>query len=93
MGLFSKKSKFPEIEKIRSMGMDAKRWMTEGDSEVCSVCKKLNGQIRPLDKPFDLPGGRQVMCPSDPSFKHSGRCRCSLLPTRLSRGDNGTYKK
>ena len=83
------------IEKFRRDGYDGKRWVSEGDFDVRPSHRRVNGQIRPLNEPFDLPDGVRLMHPGDPkgAKKEIDGCRCGMVPVRLSRGDNGTYKK
>lgn len=83
------------LEKFRREGYDGKRWVSEGDFDVRASHRRVNGQIRPLDEPFDLPDGVRLMYPGDPNGpkRETDGCRCSMVPVRLSRGENGTYKK
>lgn len=78
---------------MKSGGYDGKRWVSEGDFKVRPSHRRVNGQIRPIDEPFDLPGGIKMMYPGDPSapLKETINCRCGMVPVRLSRGSNATF--
>lgn len=78
---------------MKSGGYDGKRWVSEGDSKVRPSHRRVNGQIRPIDEPFDLPGGIKMMYPGDPNapLKETINCRCGMVPVKLSRGNNGTF--
>jgi len=75
---------------MKSGGYDGKRWVSEGDFKVRPSHRRVNGQIRPIDEPFDLPGGIKMMYPGDPSapLKETINCRCGMVPVKLSRGTN-----
>jgi len=76
---------------FKAGGFDGKRWVTEGDDNVRATHRRANGQIRPIDEPFDV-GGHKLMYPGDPMapISETARCRCDFVPVRLANGGNGT---
>lgn len=59
-----------------------KEWQTLGDSDVRDTHQDVNGQIRDLEAPFNLPGG-DMQYPGDGSLGASLseiiKCRCSTV--------------
>lgn len=67
------------LERMKSMGVDGKEWVTAGDDRVCEICKGNEaGGVIPTDKAF--PSGHM----HPPGCEN---CRCALAPARLNRKD------
>lgn len=66
-----------------------KQWLSSRDSRTRATHRLgsgVDGQERPMDQPFDLPGG-QLMWPGDTSLGASGAetvaCRCTITYVRV----------
>jgi hypothetical protein len=59
-----------------------KQWRRSGKLHSRFGHDKIDGQIRDVDKPFDLPGGVQLMFPRDPAgpIEETINCGCTSLP-------------
>lgn len=71
------------IDAGRLDGGASKRWLTTPDDRLCTeICAPMDGQIQPVNEPFQLPGGGTVlMPPAHPA------CRCTAgvhaIPARV----------
>lgn len=56
-----------------------KRWRSSGGSRTRKTHRKANGQVKPLDEPFEV-GKSKLMYPGDPSgeAKEIVNCRCTM---------------
>ncbi|MEK5162064.1 phage minor head protein [Paenibacillus sp. FSL R5-0527] len=56
-----------------------KKWRSAGGSRTRKTHKKANGQIKPLDEPFEV-GNSKLMYPGDPAgeAKEIVNCRCTM---------------
>jgi hypothetical protein len=74
------------IANIRRQGealqKSEKQWQTLGDDDVRDTHQDVNGQTRPLEEPFNLPGG-DMQYPGDGSLGASLNeiinCRCATV--------------
>lgn len=68
------------FKQAKEMGIDFKRlWIATLDSRTRDSHRRLDGQMRDVDEPFDSPLGK-IMYPGDTSAAPANvwRCRCSL---------------
>ncbi|MCM3699202.1 phage minor head protein [Paenibacillus macerans] len=56
-----------------------KKWRSAGGNRTRKTHKKANGQVKPLDEPFEV-GNSKLMYPGDPSgeAKEIANCRCTM---------------
>jgi len=59
-----------------------KQWRRSGKTHSRIEHDLIDGQVREVDKPFDLPDGTKLMHPRDPAgpAKHTINCGCSSIP-------------
>lgn len=59
-----------------------KQWRRSGKTHSRIEHDLTDGQVRDVDKPFDLPDGTKLMHPRDPAgpAKHTINCGCSSIP-------------
>jgi hypothetical protein len=59
-----------------------KRWLQSGKLHPRENHVLMDGQLRPVDEPFNLPGGDEIMYPHDPSAPASEtiNCGCCSVP-------------
>ena len=65
------------------LGVMEKRWSTSGDSNVCSICRALDGTQIGMDAEFDFKGkvlfaGQKLTPPAHP------RCACAVQYIEIS---------
>lgn len=65
------------------LGVMEKRWSTSGDSNVCDICRALDGTQIPMDDEFDFKGkilfaGQKRTPPAHP------KCACAVLYIEVS---------
>lgn len=61
------------------------KWHYVGDGLDCALCKRMNGMVVRIDKPFPIKTEKGfVYIPQD---LHKG-CRCSILPEDISAEDD-----
>ena len=65
------------------LGVTEKRWSTAGNSNVCDICRSLDGTQIPMDDEFDFKGrisfaGQRQMPPAHP------RCACAVQYIEVS---------
>lgn len=67
----------------RGAGVKRKEWLSTSDNRTRPTHITANGQIRPIDEPFDV-GGYKMNQPGDSSLgapmEEIGNCRCTVLP-------------
>ena len=82
----------------QALGIDVmKRWMATFDFKTRPAHRELDGQIRPVDAPFEV-DGEEIMYPGDKNAKGYliYNCRCTLgweypkYPSQMIRRDNIT---
>lgn len=63
-----------------------KQWRRSGKIHSRFGHDAIDGQVRDVDKPFDLPGGIQLMFPRDPAgpIGETINCGCTALPFMAS---------
>ncbi len=68
----------------REWGVGEREWLATQDDRTRPEHLAANGQIRPMDQPFDV-GGEKLMFPGDPqgSPKNTCQCRCTVLPVMV----------
>ena len=66
-----------------------RRWLSQRDGSVRDSHRKADGQLRDLDKPFDV-GGSALLYPADPNgaSREVIGCRCTVLPVDDEDYDN-----
>jgi uncharacterized protein with gpF-like domain len=63
-------------------GVTGKEWLATDDHRTRESHEDIDGQERPIGKPFETGNGNEAMFPGDPSLPASDRinCRCAVGP-------------
>lgn len=68
---------------FKDYGAQKKEWLATADERTRDAHRSANGQVRPMDQPFDV-GGYHLTYPGDSSLgapvSQIAQCRCTVLP-------------
>lgn len=66
---------------MNDAGIERKRWLTSGNSNVRPAHAAANGQVVPVDEAFEV-GGEELMHPGDPNGSAGNviNCHCIAIP-------------
>jgi len=66
------------LQMLKQSGVKVKEWFTARDERVCPICAPMNGQLRPVDEPFEGKDTKgRILKVMHPTIHV--RCRCTML--------------